>query len=85
MRKISITLALAGLLGLCACNDLLEKESDSRKGEIRLRFSEDTALPARSDIGSIPDTNSFILSIQDASGKSIYEGSYGAAPTSFLT
>lgn len=85
MRKISITLALAGLLGLCACNDLLEKESDSRKGEIRLRFSEDTALPSRSDIGSIPDTNSFILSIQDASGKSIYEGSYGAAPTSFLT
>ena len=49
------------------------------RGEIRLGFVDGDYVSTKA-AWSLPDTSDFILSITDASGKSVYEGKYGDSP-----
>ena len=93
MRQMLYTLlrtAVTGVsLGVLAwsCSDLLagQEESGESRGILEWNFAAasdfDTATRAS---GEIPDTNAFLLTVKDASGKVLYDGSYGASPTSLL-
>ena len=81
MQAFKHSLALLPLLaGLAACDDFSPHAYtlyDSPQGE--LRWTLDTSsLTKASD--EIPDTNDFILTIKNADGKTLYEGSYGDSP-----
>ena len=80
--KIKYFLTVAALaVMLCACEDFsLEKE----KGRGTLYWSLDPVVRVVSTKASaeIPDTNDFILKVADASGKLLYDGSYGDSPES---
>ena len=78
MRKCVLLslLPLAALLGAC---DDFGMESQSGKGELRWSVDRSSELFTKAS-GEIPDTNDFLLSIRDASGKSLYDGSFGDSP-----
>lgn len=67
---------------LAAC-EMLGDSSSGGDGELRVSFddvlTEDTRTSAE-----IPDTNDFLLHIEDADGKVVYDGSYGEAPEALL-
>lgn len=76
------------LLALClmgialSCRELADYGDSPKTGEILMKF---VSLPEMTKSSSaIPDTNSFILSVVDSKGGKLYEGPYGAAPTTFL-
>lgn len=69
--KTSI-LILAGL-ACCACSDLFETE---RKGDLRVWLPEKEVAATK----GLPDVNSFILSVKDSKGRSVYYGEYGQSP-----
>lgn len=66
---LSVALAVAAT----SCSDFLKPGADGCG--IEVSFVRDITKSA-----SVPDTNSFILSVQDDRGKSLYYGSFGAAP-----
>ena len=74
-KKSASTLALSVLL-LAGCSDFLFPEK--QEGELQWSFNSDTKTPGRST--AIPDTNDFILNIQNSAGEVIYSGTYGASP-----
>lgn len=86
--------ALAGvsaavLLLFSSCADLLVGDdpegSPQSKGCLSWYFAYSgvSSAATRAD-GDIPDTNAFLLTVKNASGKVLYDGTYGASPTSLL-
>ena len=72
---LSICLALCGALLLSSCDMFLLQKTP---GAISIHFAPAGAITKSA--ADIPDTNDFILSITDASGKSIYNGKFGDSP-----
>ncbi len=70
-----------------SCSDLLagQEESDENRGILEWNFACAPVIEAMTRAsGEIPDTNAFLLTVKDASGKVLYDGTYGASPTSLL-
>lgn len=65
------------LSSIVACNGGIGSDS----GEMRISFDDTSSGFTRSGI-EMPDTSDFILSVTDADGAVIYEGSYGDSPES---
>lgn len=64
------------LAGAASCDDF-SLNPDRQTGELRWVLDNSTLTKSS---GEIPDTNDFILTICDADGKTLYEGSYGDSP-----
>lgn len=79
MKRIFPLLPAAMTIALAAtsCNELFD--GPNADSSIEIRFADDWSAPARAS-ASLPDTNDFILTVKDASGALIFEGSYGSAP-----
>lgn len=60
---------------------LLGQPADDGSGELRISFARNQEAVTRSGF-NIPDTSDFILSVKNAGGEPVYEGSYGACPES---
>lgn len=70
-----------------SCSDLLagQEESGENCGILEWNFASAPVIEAMTRAaGEIPDTNAFLLTVKDASGKVLYDGTYGASPTSLL-
>jgi len=68
---------MAITLAASSCDDFFDNPATASGLEIS--FADDWSLPARAS-ASLPDTNDFILTVKDASGALVFEGSYGSAP-----
>ena len=79
MKKWMALLPL--LAGLAACEDFGSLGEPKGKGE--LRWVLEKSLLTKAD-EELPDTNDFILTVRDAAGSILYEGSYGDSPESLL-
>ena len=76
--KVMKWMALIPLVaGLAACDDFGFKAPEAGSGELRWVLDREGLTKAPSEI---PDTNDFILTITDAGGSILYEGSYGDSP-----
>ena len=71
-------LPLVAVLG--ACEDFGGGRSDGQ-GELRWVLEGDTELFTKAT-SHLPDTNDFLLTISDAGGKILYDGTYGDSPQS---
>ena len=76
MKKMRWMAVLPLIAVLAACEDF---GLAGPQGELSWSLDRGTITKASSEI---PDTNDFILSITDAGGKILYEGSYGDSPQS---
>lgn len=70
-------LQLCLLFTACALLD----DGGSEIGQLRVSFGGDGGVFTRAT-ESIPDTSDFLLTITDASGKTVYNGTFGACPES---
>lgn len=93
MRQMLYTLLRTAVTGVSlavlaqSCGDLLagQEESDESRGTLQWNFASAGVIEAMTRAsGEIPDTNAFLLTVKDASGKVLYDGTYGASPTSLL-
>ena len=78
---------LLPVLAFSSCSGLLAGEEDIADGSGILvwRFAYQIGPELSTRAGEeIPDTNSFLLTVKDASGKVIYDGSYGASPSNLM-
>ena len=67
------------LAGASACDDFgLAPDPQKEQGE--LRWNLDGSYFTKAGDSEIPDTNDFLLTIQDAQGKILYDGTYGDSP-----
>lgn len=64
-------------VGLAACDDFSFLSKEAQTGELRWILDTESITKSQAEI---PDTNDFILSITDAKGEVLYEGSYGDSP-----
>ena len=64
--------------GLAACDDFGLKEGTLESGE--LLWVLDREALTKTAGGEIPDTNDFLLTVTDATGAVLYDGSYGDSP-----
>ncbi|MDO5442841.1 MAG: DUF6359 domain-containing protein [Bacteroidia bacterium] len=55
---------------------------EGRPGKMSLHFSSLSYMSTKAS-ADVPDTNSFILSIANSKGESVYNGSYGSSPLEF--
>lgn len=70
----------AALLQLCVCLTACGLPDEGGGiGQLRVSF-EGNDLPVLRSRESMPDTSDFLLDIKDASGKVVYNGSFGACP-----
>lgn len=76
-KFIAVSAIAAGLV--VSCDAFIP---DDRPGSLSLHFSDLSYLGTKAS-ADVPDTNSFILSISDSKGKTVYYGAYGASPASF--
>ena len=67
------------LAGVCACDDF-GLATDPQKEQGELRWTLDGSVFTKASNPEIPDTNDFLLTILDANGKTLYEGTYGDSP-----
>ena len=65
------------VLAASSCEDLFDPRN--AVSGIEISFADDWSAPARAS-ASLPDTNDFILTVRDAAGALVFEGSYGSAP-----
>lgn len=81
MKTIRLLLAAAAMVVCSACEDFSLEQG---RGSGMLYWSMDPVVRVVSTKASaeIPDTNDFILKVADASGKLLYDGSYGDSPES---
>ena len=81
MKTIRLLLAAAAMVVCGACDDFSLEQG---RGSGTLYWSMDPVVRVVSTKASaeIPDTNDFILKVADASGKLLYDGSYGDSPES---
>ena len=73
MKKLLLLLPL--LAGLGACDDFSLLPKTEEMGELRWTLVENPSTKTE-----MPDTNDFYLTIQDADGHLLYEGTYGDSP-----
>ena len=67
------------LAGVCACDDFgLATDLNKEKGELRWTLDHSVFLTKAE--AEVPDTNDFLLTILDADGKILYDGTYGDSP-----
>lgn len=73
--------ALAALIPLTvtACDDFSLWDAPQEKGILRWTLE---SVPSTKSAENLPDTNDYILTVRDASGKTLYEGAYGDSPQS---
>ena len=86
MIRTAVTGVSLGVLAL-SCSDLLagQEGSDESRGTLQWNFASAPLVEMMTRAaGEIPDTNAFLLTVKDASGKVLYDGTYGASPTSLL-
>lgn len=77
MKLLKLTAALLPLLAAaCACDDF-GMPAGSKAGTLRWTLDRSVFTKAAE---VLPDTNDFILTVQDAQGKIMYEGTYGDSP-----
>ena len=80
MRKLKWMALLPILLaGASACDDF-GLATDPSKDPGILRWTLDRTLLTKGESAEIPDTNDFLLTIRDAKGQTLYDGSYGDSP-----
>ena len=79
LKRLWALLPLVAALG--ACDDFGLRSV--RQGELRW-IIDGGGTGTRASSAEIPDTNDFILSVQNADGKVLYEGPYGESPESLL-
>ncbi|MBR5042890.1 MAG: DUF4493 domain-containing protein [Bacteroidales bacterium] len=77
MKRI-LLLLLSAIPFLASCDALMLPFG--RQGILQIRFADGTAPATRA---SIPDTNDFLLTVTDARGNILYDGTYGASKESF--
>lgn len=82
-------MAAAGVLPAVlalSCGDLLAGDPETEsEGMLVWSFADvPDAEETRAGTGEIPDTNAFLLTVKDAAGKVLYDGTYGASPTSLM-
>lgn len=77
MKFFRVVAVLQLCLFFAAC-DLSENDSVGT-GQLRVAFNDSGSVLTRS-AESMPDTSDFLLTITDASGKIIYNGTFGACP-----
>ena len=65
------------MLGLAACDDFAPAGDD---GNGQLRWVLDHGVLTKANTEEMPDTNDFILTVRNAAGNILYEGTYGASP-----
>lgn len=84
MRKTLYLKAISGLAVVAAflssCEDIFPKRDDT--GTLRIRFVQDISVSTKSYV--MPDTNEFLLQVTDARNKTIYSGTFGAAPEDII-
>ena len=73
MKKLLLLLPL--LAGLGACDDFSLLPRTEEMGELRWVLVDNPSTKSE-----MPDTNDFFLTIQDAEGNLLYEGTYGDSP-----
>lgn len=83
MKRTIESLLLAATLATSSCN-LLFDSPETVKGGIRIVFASTGYPLTKASAVSMPDTNSFILTVTDVSGNTIYHGTYGEAPETIL-
>ena len=71
--------ALAALLAVTSCDDFSLWDSAREKGTLRWTLE---SAPSTKSAEALPDTNDYILTVRDAAGKVLYEGTYGDSPQS---
>lgn len=82
LYKIATALA-AVFIPLNSCG-LFDVGPSDAPGCLVVSFAED-GFDTKAGGKALPDTNEFILTVTDASGRRIYEGKYGAAPQAIIT
>jgi len=78
MKRLISFLAAALSLAAPSCRELFD--TPAAVTGIEIRFADDWSAPARAS-ASLPDTNDFILTVRNAAGDLVFEGSYGSAPS----
>lgn len=68
---------LAALLAVAACDDFSLLDKAREKGTLRWTLE---SAPSTKSAEALPDTNDYILTVRDASGKVLYEGAFGDSP-----
>ena len=81
MKRFILASALLSFLFL-SCSDFTRTDS-SALSELRWHFDRENSPLTRS-AAEMPDTNDFLLSVKDASGKVLYSGAYGDSPERIL-
>lgn len=79
MKKLLKWMALFPLVaGLAACDDFGWSGGKGEPGILYWRVDSEAHTKAQ----ALPDTNDFLLTILDAKGKTLYDGTYGDSPAS---
>ena len=81
MKPVLSLFLLAGPF-LVAC-EILGDGSSAGEGELKISFDSSLTEDTRASM-EIPDTNDFLLHVEDADGKVIYDGPYGEAPDAVM-
>ena len=77
MKRNKCLLLIPLLAGMTACDDFSLLKGPDSMGELRWVLDKSIITKASAEI---PDTNDFILTIRDAGGEILYDGSYGDSP-----
>lgn len=78
MMKLKRWMALFPLVaGLAACDDFGWSGGNEEPGILYWRVDEEARTKSPADL---PDSNDFLLTVQDAKGKVLYDGTYGDSP-----
>lgn len=86
-NKLFLSLLILASSLLVGCEELLGPAGDSSAGVLTWSFAPGEFIPGSETRGesiSIPDTNAFLLTITSSKGKVLYDGPYGASPTSIM-
>lgn len=76
MKPLHWALAALIPLSVTACDDFSLWDSPGAKGTLRWTLESAPSVKAE----ALPDTNDYILTVRDASGKTLYEGAFGDSP-----
>ena len=79
MKTLRLVALLPLLLGGAAACDDFGLATDPNKEQGELRWTLDQSAFTKAD-AEIPDTNDFLLTITDAQGEVLYDGTYGDSP-----
>lgn len=74
-----VAAALAVLAAITSCNEF---SSGKTPGELRWRFADEVLLQRTKTAENMPDTDTFLIEITDASGRVLYKGAYRDSPES---